>query len=99
MNNQKRNPPKLKFLKSIGWVGNIALSIGIIPQVIQTWKTHDVSSFSWLFLLLWCGGVIMVFIYIAGENVIKKSYQWSLWLNYAINIIGTFYLVIAKILY
>jgi len=89
----------MEFLETLGWIGNIALSIGIIPQVYKTWRTHDVSSFSWPFLLLWCGGVMMVFIYIAGQNVTTGSFQWSLWLNYLINIFGTLYLVVAKIRY
>ena len=41
----------------------------------------------------------MVFTYIAGENIIERSFQWSLWLNYAVNIMGTTYLVFAKIRY
>ena len=27
---------KISFFKSLGWFGNIILSIGVIPQVVQT---------------------------------------------------------------
>jgi uncharacterized protein with PQ loop repeat len=89
----------MEFFEGIGWIGNIALSIGVIPQVWKTWRSHDVSSFSWSFLLMWCIGVFMVFIYIVHDNIVDKSFQWSLWLNYMVNILGTTYLVFAKIKY
>ncbi len=89
----------MDFLETLGWIGNIVLSIGVIPQVYKTWRSHDVSSFSWSFLLMWSSGVILVFIYIAGENIMKGDFQWPLWLNYLINILGTIYLVYAKIRY
>ncbi len=87
----------MEFFEAIGWVGNIVLSIGVIPQVWKTWRTHDVSSFSWMFLLSWCSGVIMVFIYLAHNNITQNNFQWPLWLNYLVNIAGTTYLVYAKI--
>jgi len=73
----------MQFFETLGWVGNILLSIGIIPQVIKTWRTHNVDSFSWLFLL----------------NIETGKFQWSLWLNYLVNILGTTYLVYAKARY
>lgn len=87
----------MDFFETLGWVGNIVLSIGVIPQVYKTWRSHDVSSFSWSFLLMWCSGVIMTFVYIAADNLAKGEFQWPLWLNYLVNIIGTIYLVYAKI--
>lgn len=87
----------MDFFDTLGWVGNIVLSIGVIPQVYKTWRSHDVSSFSWSFLLMWCGGVIMTFVYIAADNLDKGEFQWPLWLNYLVNILGTTYLVYAKI--
>jgi len=89
----------MEFFEGIGWIGNIVLSIGVIPQVWKTWRTHDVSSFSWSFLLMWCSGVILTFIYIAHDNFIAGDYQWPLWLNYLVNIAGTVYLVYAKAAY
>ena len=89
----------MEFFETLGWIGNIVLSIGVIPQVYKTFRTHDVSSFSWSFLLLWCGGVILTFAYIAADNINKGDFQWPLWLNYLVNIIGTSYLVYAKIRY
>ena len=89
----------MEFFETLGWIGNIVLSIGVIPQVFKTWRTHDVSSFSWSFLLMWCGGVILTFIYIAADNIDKGNFQWPLWLNYFINAVGTLYLVYAKIRY
>lgn len=83
----------------IGWLGNIILSIGVIPQVIQTWRTRDVSSFNWLFLLMWAFGVLFTFIYIAYNDIARGAYQWPLWLNYIVNIVATFYLVWAKYRY
>lgn len=84
------------FFEALGWFGNIILCIGVIPQVIQTWKTHDVSSFNWPFLLMWAFGVLFTFIYIAYQNFASSDFQYPLWLNYLVNIIATFYLVWAK---
>ncbi len=89
----------MQFFETLGWIGNIVLSIGVIPQVFKTWRSHDVSSFSWSFLLMWCSGVIMTFVYIAADNIAKGDFQWPLWLNYLVNILGTVYLVFAKIRY
>jgi len=89
----------MEFFEAIGWIGNVVLSIGIIPQVWKTWRSHDVDSFSWYFLLMWAGGVLLTFIYIAHDNLAKGEYQWPLWLNYIVNILGTIYLVYAKIKY
>ena len=86
----------MNFFVALGWFGNIILSIGVIPQVIQTWKTHDVSSFNWSFLLMWALGVFFTFIYIAYGNITTGQFQFPLWLNYLVNIIATFYLVFAK---
>jgi len=83
----------------LGWFGNIILSIGVIPQVIQTWRTHDVSSFNWPFLLMWAFGVLFTFVYIAQGDMVRGSFQWPLWLNYLVNILATFYLVYAKYKY
>jgi len=88
-----------KIIQSLGWFGNILLSIGILPQVVLTWKTHDVSSFSWSFLLMWAIGVFLTFIYILYDNLRDKKFQYPLLLNYLVNILGTFYLVFAKFLY
>ncbi len=87
------------FFESLGWFGNIILSIGVIPQVVQTWRTRDVSSFNWSFLLMWAFGVLLTFIYIAYNDMAKNEYQWPLWLNYLVNIFATFYLVYAKFTY
>ena len=87
------------FFKFLGWFGNIILSIGVIPQVIMTWKTHDVSSFSWSFLLMWAFGVFFTFIYIVEGDLKKGERQYPLWLNYLVNIFATSYLVFAKIMY
>ncbi len=90
---------KSKFFGFVGWFGNIILSIGVIPQVYQTFITHDVESFSWSFLLMWAFGVLFTFIYIINDNYQAKKYQWPLLLNYFINIVATFYLVFAKFIY
>jgi uncharacterized protein with PQ loop repeat len=90
---------KFNFINFLGWFGNIILSIGVIPQVYQTFSTHDVDSFSWSFLLMWAFGVLFTFIYIVYDNYKVKKYQWPLLLNYLVNIIATFYLVIAKFIY
>jgi uncharacterized protein with PQ loop repeat len=87
------------FFRFLGWFGNIILSIGVFPQVIQTYRTHDVDSFSWSFLLMWAFGVLFTFIYILHDNSLVKKYQYPLLLNYLVNILATFYLVIAKFIY
>ncbi len=88
-----------KAIQSLGWFGNILLSIGVFPQVILTWQTHDVSSFSWSFLLMWSIGVFLTFIYIFYDNLQDGKYQYPLLLNYFVNILGTSYLVFAKFIY
>lgn len=90
---------KLDFFKALGWFGNIILSIGVIPQVVQTWETKDVSSFNWSFLLMWAFGVLFTFIYIVEGDLKSGKRQYPLWLNYMVNIIATFYLCYAKIIY
>lgn len=90
---------KDKFFNGMGWFGNILLSIGVFPQVYQTWVTHDISSFNWSFLLMWNIGVILTFFYIWYDNYKAKKYQWPLLLNYLVNILGTGYLVFAKFVY
>ena len=87
----------MEFFEAIGWLGNVVLSISVIPQVWKTYKSHDVSSFSWSFILMWCGGVMLTFVYIAQDNIVQGNFQWPLWLNYLVNIFGTTYLVYAKI--
>jgi uncharacterized protein with PQ loop repeat len=67
--------------------------------VVFTWRTQDVSSFSWTFLLMWAIGVFLTFIYILHDNMQIKKYQYPLLLNYLVNIVGTSYLVVAKIIY
>ena len=89
----------MEFFEAIGWIGNVVLSIGVIPQVWKTWRTHDVSSFSWSFLLMWAAGVWLTFVYIVHGNIVNNDYQWPLWLNYFVNMLGTTYLVFAKIKY
>ncbi len=83
----------------LGWTGNILLSIGVLPQVVFTWRTHDVSSFSWPFLLMWNIGVLLTFVYIVADNVRAGKFQYPLLLNYLVNILGTLYLVYAKFVY
>jgi len=90
---------KLNFFEFLGWFGNIILSIGVIPQVYQTWKTHDVSSFNWPFLLMWALGVFFTFIYIVEGDLKSGKRQFPLWLNYLVNIFATFYLCYAKLIY
>ena len=87
------------FFEILGWVGNILLSLGVLPQVAFTWRTHDVSSFSWPFLLMWNIGVFLTFLYILDDNLRLKKYQYPLLLNYLVNILGTAYLVYAKFMY
>ena len=89
----------MNLFEFLGWFGNIILSIGVIPQVVQTWRTHDVSSFNWPFLLMWAFGVLFTFIYIAQGDMARGVFQWPLWLNYLVNILATFYLVYAKYKY
>lgn len=90
---------KFNFFQFLGWFGNIILSIGVFPQVYQTWTTHNVDSFSWIFLLMWAFGVLFTFIYLLHDNHKMGKYQWPLLLNYFVNILGTFYLVTAKFMY
>jgi uncharacterized protein with PQ loop repeat len=90
---------KLNFFESLGWFGNIILSIGVIPQVVQTYKTHDVASFNWPFLLMWAFGVFFTFIYIVNGDLKSKKRQYPLWLNYLVNIFATFYLCYAKLIF
>ncbi len=90
---------KMNFFVFIGWFGNIILSISVIPQVYETWKTHDVSSFNWSFLLMWTFGVIFTFIYLIHDNYQSKRYQYPMLLNYLVNVIGTVYLVYAKLIF
>ena len=89
----------MSFFEFLGWFGNIILSIGVIPQVVQTWRTKDVSSFNWPFLLMWAFGVLFTFIYIVEGDFAKGVFQYPLWLNYFVNILATFYLVFAKYWY
>lgn len=90
---------EMNFFEILGWIGNLVLSIGVIPQVYKTYKTRDVESFSWSFLLMWAFGVLFTFVYIMQGDIVKGDYQYPLWLNYLVNIIATGYLVFAKFKY
>ncbi len=89
----------MSFPQFLGWLGNIMLSVGIFPQVYQTWKTGDTSSFNWPFLLLWAFGVLFTLVYIIDGDLKSGRRQYPLWINYFVNIAGTFYLCYAKLLY
>ena len=80
----------------IGWIGAVFFAICAVPQVIKTFRTKKAGDLSWLFLIFWLVGEILVFTYILIDDHIYKIAHWPLYFNYAFNIILVLYLLYAK---
>jgi uncharacterized protein with PQ loop repeat len=70
-----------------------------VPQVIKTWKTKEADDLSWLFLLFWLFGEILMLIYIIIDDGLIGITHYPLYINYVFNIIMVVYLIYAKKIY
>jgi len=50
-------------MEILGWMGSVLLALCGLPQAIQTVRTKSASDISWLFLLMWGAGDLMLLIY------------------------------------
>ena len=83
----------------IGWVGAFLFAICAVPQAIKTFKTKKADDLSWLFLLFWLFGEILMFAYIIVDDVALNIRHYPLYINYVFNIIMVLYLTYAKKVY
>lgn len=68
-------------METIGWLGSVLLALCGFPQAVKSWQDGHSRGLSWMFLLMWTFGEILVFVYILPTGKIP------LILNYGINII------------
>lgn len=80
----------------IGWLGATLFAICAVPQVIKTWQTKRADDLSWLFLLFWLFGEILMLIYIIIDDFYLKTTHYPLYVNYIFNIVMVLYLIWAK---
>ena len=78
-------------MEFLGWFGAMLLATCGVPQAIKTYKTKSATDISWLFLLMWFFGEVFLLSYVVFE-----CFSWPLILNYALNAIITFYIIIIK---
>jgi len=65
----------------IGWLGAVFLAICGVPQAFKSYKEGNSYGLSWIFILLWFFGEVLILIYILPNMMIP------LILNYSLNII------------
>jgi uncharacterized protein with PQ loop repeat len=82
-----------------GWLGAFFLSVCGVPQAIKTFYTKRANDLSWLFILSWGVGEVLICTYILHDNYTSQSWQLPLIANYVFNILVIFYLFYAKIIY
>ena len=68
-------------MDTIGWIGSFLLAFCGLPQAYKCWRTKRADDISWMFLLMWGFGELLILVY-----VIPKL-DWPLVFNYAANII------------
>ncbi|MCX6793378.1 MAG: PQ-loop domain-containing transporter [Candidatus Falkowbacteria bacterium] len=83
----------------IGWIGAFLFAICAVPQVIKTWQTKKADDLSWLFLLFWLFGEILMLIYLIIDDAALGITHYPLYVNYIFNIVMVLYLVYAKKVY
>lgn len=87
------------FHEFVGWIGSIMFAICGIPQVVSTFRTHDVSGLSFSFILLWFLGEIFSATYLIIDDVKKGSSHFPIYFNYVVNLACVSYLLYALIRY
>ena len=80
------------MINTIGWLGGILLAICGLPQAIKSYRTKSSNDLSWLFLISWVLGEILILIYVCYK--VEFPDLWPLIINYTANIF--FVLVIMR---
>lgn len=77
------------MIEIFGWLGSFLLVACSVPQLIKTIKTKNVQGVSLFFLILWFLGEFFSLVYI-----LVYAHKRPLLINYGINLIITFMLII-----
>lgn len=83
----------------IGWLGSVLFAVCAVPQVITTWTTHDVSSMSVLFVLMWFLGEVFSAVYLVWDDIKTGIRHYPIYFNYTLNTICVTYLLYARLTY
>ncbi|MCK5016687.1 MAG: PQ-loop repeat-containing protein [Candidatus Peribacteraceae bacterium] len=77
----------------VGWIGGFLLAFCGLPQAIKAIKEKHAYGLSWMFLLSWFFGEILVLIFVVAQNLkwpinqaVINNLQWPLIFNYSFNI-------------
>lgn len=76
------------IIEIIGWVGAVLLATCGLPQLFKTIKDKDLHGLSFVFIVWWLLGEILVLTY-----VLYQAFKWPLIFNYGINILVCFILI------
>lgn len=56
------------IVESVGWLGTCLLAVCGLPQLVKSRREGHSHGISWLFILAWFFGEILLFVYILSEN-------------------------------
>jgi uncharacterized protein with PQ loop repeat len=76
----------------LGWIGSFCFAFCAVPQTIKTIKTGRADDFSYLFIIMWLLGEVMMFLY----NIAVLQ-DIPLFINYAVNFISLLPIMYYKI--
>ena len=80
------------MINTIGWLGGILLAICGLPQAIKSYRLKSSHELSWLFLIAWGLGEILLLTFVCYK--VEFPDLWPLIINYSTNIF--FVLVIIR---
>lgn len=67
-------------MELIGWIGSAMLALCALPQAWKSYRTKSSADLSGWFLGLWCGGEVLLLIYVVPKGDIP------LIANYTVNL-------------
>ncbi len=81
------------MIEFIGWLGGILFAICGVPQAYKSYKDGHSNEISWLFLLLWLFGEILMLVY----TLHKPVDLLPLIFNYGCNLLAICFILKYKI--
>lgn len=67
------------MIDAIAWIGSILLMFCAVPQLLKTLKSRKADDISWLMLVMWGFGDLLMFVWSVAQFNIPLS------LNYGLN--------------